>query len=323
MAPPNRYRPGRTLLVLAIVMVGLLAWAFWPGTAHTPRLGLDLQGGTQVILVPRPIGDGGPVTDVALKQSVEIIRQRVNAFGVAEAEVTTQGSGDNAAIVVSVPGVNQQEIAEQIKQTALLDFRAVSSILAPTPATPAPVPEATPTAAPEAASPPAESPVPASPSVAAPTPSAESESASPTAPASAIPTPTPTPTAAPAPAAAPTAEPLLAPVEGTSATDPAIIAALTNLDCTAPENRQGGRPDDPVKWIVTCDTDGTAKYLLEPAFLRGTNVTNATANLPQQGGGGWQVDLTFDDEGAKALAETSTRLVSLPAPQNQIGRAHV
>lgn len=257
MAPPrNRYRPGRTLLVLALLLVGLTAWAFWPGTAHTPRLGLDLQGGTQVILVPRNIGDAGPVSDVALKQSVEIIRQRVNAFGVAEAEVTTQRSGNDAAIVVSVPGVNDKEIAKKIQQTALLDFRAVSSILAPT--------------------------------------------------------------ATPVEGQTPPATPLLAPVEGDSASDPAILAGMTSLDCTLPENRQG-RPDNPDKWIVTCDKDGAAKYLLEPAFLRGTNVTNAQASLPQQGGGGWQVDLTFDDAGATALAETSTRLVALPEPQNQFG----
>lgn len=255
MAPPRRYRPVRALIVMAIILVGLLAWAFWPGTDHAPRLGLDLRGGTQVILQPRAIGDAGPISDVALKQSVEIIRQRVNAFGVAEAEVTTQGSGANAAIVVSVPGVNSQQIADQIKQTALLDFRAVSAIGAPG--------------------------------------LAEG-------------------TAAPA-------TPLLAPVEGASADDPAITAAMTSLDCTNPAARQGGRPDDPAKWIVTCDKDGTAKYVLEPAFLRGTNVTDAQASLPQNGGGGWQVDLTFDDEGAKALADTSSRLVSLPAPQNQFG----
>lgn len=284
MTPPRRYRPGRTLLALAIIVVGLLTWAFWPGTDHTPRLGLDLQGGTQVILVPRPIADAEPVTDVALKQSVEIIRQRVNAFGVAEAEVTTQGSGDGAAIVVSVPGVNQQQIADQIKQTALLDFRAVSTILPPTPTEVDPPTAATDPAADDPA-------------------------------AAADPTPTPTPE--PADPAA-DAEPLLGPVEGDSQDDPAILDALTRLDCTLPENLQGGRPDNPEKWVVACDTDGTAKFLLEPAFIRGTNVTTAQANLSQQGGG-WQVDLTFDDEGSTALADTSTRLVNLPSPQNQFG----
>ena len=257
MAPPKTYRPGRSLLVLALIVLGLAVATFWPGTSHTPRLGLDLQGGTQVILVPKAVDSTQPLTDDALKQSVEIIRQRIDGFGVAEAEVTTQGSGDNAAIVVSVPGLNQQEIADQIKQTALLDFRPVQNIVAPTPQVS-------------------------------------------------------TDPAAPLPAFTE-----LAPVAGTGLDDPVLQAALVSLDCTLPENTQGGRPDDPTKWLVTCDRDGTAKYLLEPAFIRGTNVTDAQASLPTQGGGGWQVDLTFDDEGAGQLADVSGRLVTLSAPQNQ------
>lgn len=249
-----RYRPWRVILILAVLLVGLFAWAFWPGQSHTPRLGLDLKGGTQVILTPKPISGQGQITDVALKQSVEIIRQRVNGFGVAEAEVTTQGSGNNAAIVVSVPGVNQQQIADQLKQTALLDFRAVETIVEPGPTTP--------------------------------------------------------------PAKPYTAKP---PVQAAKADDPALQQALAELDCTNPANHQGGIPDDPTKWIVTCDKEGQAKYLLQPAFLRGTNVTDASATLPQNGGGGWQVDLTFDTEGAKALATTSSKLVTQSPPQNQFG----
>lgn len=256
MAPPKVYRPGRALLAMAVLTLGLVVWAFWPGSSQTPRLGLDLQGGTQVILVPRAAEEGQAVTDVALQQSVEIIRQRVNAFGVAEAEVSVQGSGDNAAIVVSVPGVNQQEIADQIKQTALLDFRPVSQVTTP---------------------------VPQDGTEESPTPAFEG----------------------------------LAPVSGTGLDDPQLLLAFVGLDCTLPENLQGGRPDDPEQWIVTCASDGSAKYLLEPAFIRGTNVTDAQATLPPQGGSGWQVDLTFDDEGAGQLADVSSRLVALPPPQNQ------
>ena len=87
-------------------------------TSHVPRLGLDLQGGTQVILVPNQAEGSSDITDEQLQQTVEIIRQRVNGFGVAEADVAIQGSGNDAAIVVSVPGVNQREIAEQLSQTA-------------------------------------------------------------------------------------------------------------------------------------------------------------------------------------------------------------
>ncbi|MSW42201.1 MAG: protein translocase subunit SecD, partial [Actinobacteria bacterium] len=82
-------------------MLALGALALWPGESHAPRLGLDLRGGTQVTLTPRAIG-GQTISDQQIQQSVEIIRQRVNGLGVAEAEVTTQGSGSNASIVVSV-----------------------------------------------------------------------------------------------------------------------------------------------------------------------------------------------------------------------------
>lgn len=243
-----------------VLILALGTWAMWPGQQNVPRLGLDLQGGTQVILVPEQAEGTAPITDEQLQQTVEIIRQRVNGFGVAEAEVAIQGSGDDAAIVVSVPGVNQREIAEQLSQTALLDFRPVSTIVAPS-------------ADPQD------------------TKKNKKDDA---------------------------AEQLLPPVEGDSADDPVLQTALTDLDCTDEANRQGGKPDNPEKWVVTCDREGTAKYLLEPAFIKGTSITNATAELAQ-GGAGWVVNLEFDGEGADALSEISTRLVPLPSPQNQFG----
>ena len=103
----------------------MAAATFWPSTSPAAKLGLDLKGGTQVILTPRVIEGAAAITPDQLNQTVAIMRQRVNAFGVAEAEVTAQGSGNEAAIVVSVPGVNQQGIADLLKQTALLEFREV------------------------------------------------------------------------------------------------------------------------------------------------------------------------------------------------------
>lgn len=146
MAPPVTSRPLRGLIALLIVLVGLLAWAFWPGTPNTVRLGLDLQGGTQVILVPKPVTAGAEITDEQLQQTVAIIRQRVDGLGVAEAEVTTQGSGNGAAIIVSVPGAEQDRVVDLVKRTALLDFRPVDTLLNPQPfdinATPTPEPSA-------------------------------------------------------------------------------------------------------------------------------------------------------------------------------------
>ncbi len=94
MAANAPSRPGRTLLVMLLLLVGLLAWAFWPGTSSTPRLGLDLQGGTQVILTPKPVTEGASITEEQLNQTVEIIRQRVNGIGAGDIKLTP-GDGQN------------------------------------------------------------------------------------------------------------------------------------------------------------------------------------------------------------------------------------
>jgi preprotein translocase subunit SecD len=101
--------------------------------ATKPRLGLDLQGGTSVILQPRLSG-GGKVTDSAINEAVDIIRQRVNGLGVTEADVQTQGHN----IVVSVPGATSQQAVELIASTAQMRFRPVLAVAAGTPGTPAP-----------------------------------------------------------------------------------------------------------------------------------------------------------------------------------------
>ena len=278
MAPPVTSRPARGLIALFIVLAGLLAWAFWPGTANTVRLGLDLQGGTQVILVPKPVTAGATITDEQLAQTVAIIRQRVDGLGVAEAEVTTQGSGNGAAIIVSVPGAEQDRLVDLVKRTALLDFRPVDTLLNPQPFDV----NATPTADPSA-----------------------SPSASASASASASPSASPSP--APSSTFVPGTELVQSP-ENTGE----YLAQVAALDCTNPASYTGGIPDDPALWLGTCERNGELKYNLEPAFIKGSNVTGATAGLPQSGIGSWVVSLEFDSEGAKALAEASTKLSALP-----------
>ena len=289
MAPPATTKPLGALVALAVIMLGLIAWAFWPGTDSTVRLGLDLQGGTQVILLPKPVSEGASITDEQLQQTVAIIRQRVDGLGVAEAEVTTQGSGDGAAIVVSVPGASQDRLVDLVQKTALLDFRPVYSIN-----NPAPAPSASPSTSPsETAS-----------ATSSASPSATS-SASPSASATAGASPSATPSAS---ASAPVGTTDLVQAPENS---PEFQAEVANLDCTNPEAYSGGTPDDPALWLGTCDQTGTVKYTLEPAFIKGTNVTGASAVLPQ-GGVGWVVSLEFDGEGAKALGDASTTLSALP-----------
>jgi|UniRef100_UPI00404A9C72 preprotein translocase subunit SecD len=117
-------RPGRALLILGLILISLGATVAITGATEV-RLGLDLRGGTSVTLQPRASTAGNDVTPEAINQAVEIIRQRVNSLGVAESEVTAQGSGGNRQIVISVPGENGTRVVELVGQTAELRFRQV------------------------------------------------------------------------------------------------------------------------------------------------------------------------------------------------------
>jgi len=117
-------RPVRALAILAVLVIGLLATALIQG-ATSVRLGLDLRGGTSVTLQPRASNASNKITSEAIDQAVSIIRQRVNSLGVAESEVTAQGSGTNRQIVISVPGDSGRRVVDLVGQTAELRFRQV------------------------------------------------------------------------------------------------------------------------------------------------------------------------------------------------------
>jgi len=117
------YRPTRSLLIFGLILVALGVWAFAGGKSDTPRLGLDLRGGPQIILSPQ--STTGEISPEQLAQSVSIIRQRVDGFGVAEAEVTTQGQGASAKIIVTIPGATDRSVVDELKSTAKLTFRQV------------------------------------------------------------------------------------------------------------------------------------------------------------------------------------------------------
>ncbi len=105
-----------------IVLIGVLVGGvLWGGASYVPKLALDLEGGTQIILEAQ-VEDSSTVSQEQLDQAVSIIRQRVNASGVTEAEVTTEG-GRN--IVVAIPGVADQETRDRVTATAKLSFRPV------------------------------------------------------------------------------------------------------------------------------------------------------------------------------------------------------
>jgi preprotein translocase subunit SecD len=116
----------RSLTWLLVTIVGLIAingaGVLWgQGGSWAPKLALDLQGGTQIVLAPQ-LETGTSVTEDQLNQAVSIIRQRIDASGVAEAEIATQGSQN---ITVSIPGVPDQETLDRLESSAKLEFRAV------------------------------------------------------------------------------------------------------------------------------------------------------------------------------------------------------
>ena len=282
----QHYRPGRSLLIFTVGMIGLLVWSFLPGERHTPKLGLDLRGGTQVILSPS-VAEGETLTQDQLNQTVAIIRQRVDGFGVAESEVTIQGTGNGAKIIVTIPGETSRTVVDQLKTTAQLNFRPVLAIDFGSPQ-----PSSSPT--PSSSASPGSS---ASPSA----------SASPTPSASPVPSPSPTVSVAP--------ELLVPPIQSPDASGD-FADRFAALDC-AESDILNGSTDDPAQYLISCEKDGSVKYALAPADLVGTDIESATAGLPQQGAGGWQVDLQMTTEGAKKFADSTTKLSALESPNDQ------
>ena len=93
------------ILVLVIGFGALVAGSMRHKASLTPGLALDLEGGTQLILTPTT-SDGSAISDNDVEQAIEVIRQRVDASGVSEAQISRQG-GQN--IVLNPPGGHAQQ----------------------------------------------------------------------------------------------------------------------------------------------------------------------------------------------------------------------
>mgnify|MGYP002759339535 CR=1 FL=1 len=109
--------------MLAAVLAGINALGVYVfhKSSWVPELALDLQGGTQITLEAQT-ADGSDPSAEQMNQAVTIIRQRIDASGVSEADVTTEG-GRN--IVVQVPGVADDETRNRIEASAQLQLRSV------------------------------------------------------------------------------------------------------------------------------------------------------------------------------------------------------
>ena len=343
MSRKQTKHPGRRLLTLLLaIVVGYSALAFGTATHRTtmtPGLALDLEGGTQIILTPTT-SDGSEITDENVNEAIGVIRQRVDASGVSEAQISRQG-GQN--IVVSLPGTPSPETLELVRTSAVLYFRPVIRVIQGSAAALAQVRNQI---AQQAASASATAPEQATAPAAEPTADqagSEGEGAEGAAEqatdqagaegaqegASAAPTPAPTALTTVTPEEVATS---MADVNGDGAigSDPLPATSQDNssdswiteqllydaymTDCKAPGNLTG-QAQDPSAAVISCAKDGSgATYILGPADIAGTDIANANAGLETTDQGtttnNWVVSLEFDKEGTAAFAEVSKRLLA-------------
>ncbi|CAN5360831.1 hypothetical protein BH11ACT4_BH11ACT4_03900 [soil metagenome] len=254
----------RSLTWLAVIIVGLIALngagVLFSGASWAPKLALDLEGGTQIILAPK-LESGQTVSTEQLDQAVSIIRQRIDASGVSEAEINTQGSQN---VVVSIPGIPDDQTLRRIESSAKLEFRPV--IYTEAAATDATNSTATP----------------------APTDS-----------------PTPTPSLATTSTASPTD------ASDPNWVSPALLQQYKDFDCKSLDTLQTNvaPADQP---LITCQVDGSEKFILGPVEVAGTTIADATSGLisNSQGvsTGQWGVFITFNDKGTSEFAAVTQRL---------------
>jgi preprotein translocase subunit SecD len=312
---PHNRAPLRTLSVLVLLILGLYgllaAVSTWGTAQRTPKLGLDLEGGTQLILAPKIVGNE-KISEGQVQKAVDIIRARVDGSGVAEAEVTTQGTN----IVISLPGVPDKATIASLQKSSQLRMRATLVEASGTPV-PAPATTGQPTA-------PATT-KPTGAATSSPKSTGTATGKATTAPKSGFP-PALTAATKPAPTATATAT-TAAPATATKPKDPSDLAWVTPqlektfsaLNCADPKSVEA-IVDDPAKPMVTCSSDGQVKYILGPAEVFGTEIKNATSGQKQtQSGstGEYEVRLDFNSAGTKSFCDLTSRIVSLPSPRNQ------
>lgn len=318
-SPGAQGKPGRSLVILLIAVVGLTGGMFLSGTT-TPRLGIDLAGGTSITLTAREQqGAENAITPTSMNTAVGIIERRVNGLGVSEAEVQTQG-GKN--IVVNIPeGTDEEQAREQVGTTARLNFRPVLAVA--------------PGTKPDAGQP--------SPSPSAGDPEQSGEEGKPgddpSQEAEASPSGEPQgravtdgltaddPSGSPSPSASGAADPEPSPnAPAPPGGVPADVAEkLQKLDCSTAEKRakanRAAAQAKPGEASVNCGAkekdQPLFKYALGPVAVKGKNVDDAGAVFDSQQGSGWIVNMSFNGKGQDSFADITGKLSKNPQPQNQ------
>lgn len=307
MAATRRQNRAVPLLFIILATVAAVGACVFTGTK--PQLGLDLQGGASVVLRPT---NPGAVTNEAMDVTIGVIRQRVDAFGAGESDVTRQGND----ILVQLPGVKDKDrILALVGQTAKLQFRPVIGSKPPAELGLEPARDA-------------------------------GKAKGQPAPTTTKATPPPTTAAGAPPATAPGAPPATGagtpPVTGSSAKpstksavldldrgqDPVLFSGTVDAQATPPTPGASGTPipgvpgapgaggqvheeqnaditprekQDPANEVVLPQFDRSGiesmRYLLGPSLGDGTIIKTASAGLNSQGGNQWVVDFETTGDG--------------------------
>lgn len=330
-ASDKKARPGRSFAVLGIfsaLLAGLVALGVvFSSATWAPKLALDLEGGTSIILEPQI--EDQQITKEQLEQAVEIIRQRVDSTGVSEAEISTQGDRN---IVVNLPGNPDEKTRNLVRSSAQLSFRRVAFVGPPESAAAqeeqqkeqedankkkseglsdedkkriedligdqegeqedGDAPQGGGTASAPAdgedAKKPAEGETPAAPKDG-------KEDAD--------------------------KHPRFDPMTDTSWQSQKVMKEFTELDCTDPANRTGGKQTPADEVVVECAQDGSAKFVLGPVELSGEHVKDASYGFETSASGQQTnrlaVTMEFDEVGRKVFGEITQTITGQQQPYNQ------
>ncbi|OFT25338.1 preprotein translocase subunit SecD [Brevibacterium sp. HMSC08F02] len=330
-ASDKKARPGRSFAVLGIfsaLLAGLVALGVvFSSATWAPKLALDLEGGTSIILEPQI--EDQQITKEQLEQAVEIIRQRVDSTGVSEAEISTQGDRN---IVVNLPGNPDEKTRNLVRSSAQLSFRRVAFVGPPESAAAqeeqqkeqedankkkseglsdedkkriedligdqegeqedGDAPQGGGTASAPAdgedAKKPAEGETPAAPKDG-------KEDAD--------------------------KHPRFDPMTDTSWQSQKVMKEFTELDCTDPANRTGGKQTPADEVVVECAQDGSAKFVLGPVELSGEHVKDASYGFETSSSGQQTnrlaVTMEFDEVGRKVFGEITQTITGQQQPYNQ------
>ncbi|MCU1645538.1 MAG: Protein translocase subunit SecD [Nocardia sp.] len=311
--PPSQgtAHPLRLLGVYAALVAVMFGLVFFTGDkSASPKLGIDLQGGTRVTLTPRT-PDGGKPSQDSLRQAQSIIEQRVNGLGVSGSEVLIDG--DN--LVITVPGENGAQ-AKALATTAKMYIRPVLQSIAPQVKDGKPVGQqpgaAQQPGAPQSpaagqqqqpAAPPAETVAPSdaqTPPTTAEAPAAQNR----VFPAQAPTTPSAPPAAPAQVSPQQTQQDIAAAKALRQSTDQSVQQeAMLTMDCTKPDPLQGN--DDPNLPLVACGTDGQQVYLLDKSRLDGQEIKDASGVFEQKESK-WVVNVDFKSGGADTWGKLTT-----------------